>query len=107
MACHVTGLGKHHSDAELAYSSISYMTHFGTWAAQYSTWLLIKLTPKGVGFSFLLLTLAGLQLCLCFECCLDISIAINSVKHREQCITLVCSPQLSVSAFLAGVQALQ
>jgi len=24
-----------------------------TWAARYNTWLLIKLTPKGVVFSFL------------------------------------------------------
>jgi len=28
-----------------------------SWAARYNTWLLIKLTPKGVVFSFLLLLL--------------------------------------------------
>ena len=29
-----------------------------TWAARYNTWLLIKLTPKGVTFSFLFLQVA-------------------------------------------------
>ncbi len=50
----------HHCVACLAGScSLWYMlliVHLPGWAARYNTWLLIKLTPKGVPFSFLFLT---------------------------------------------------
>jgi len=35
------------------YQSSHTCPHMHTWAARYNTWLLLKLTPKGVVFSFL------------------------------------------------------
>ncbi len=32
---------------------LQHQSQFDTWAARYNTWILIKLTPKGVVFSFL------------------------------------------------------
>ncbi len=40
------------SAAAVAESSHGVMVHKGFWAAQCNTWLLIKLTPKGVVFVF-------------------------------------------------------
>ncbi len=45
-------LAETHSDMHNGYYRLQ------TWAARYNTWLLIKLTPKGVTFSFLFLQVA-------------------------------------------------
>ncbi len=50
------------------------------WAARYNTWLLIKLTPKGVVFSFLFLFLeiAALPLALLWQ-----SLVMNCTEHQH------------------------
>ena len=47
------------------------------WAAQYNTWLLIKLTPKGVLFSFI----SSLQPC---AACSQIAVERPRSLHVEQ-----------------------
>jgi len=52
---HHLSTSRQHSSNLLAANSFDtlYMSPEGTWAARYNTWLLIKLPPKGVVFSFL------------------------------------------------------
>ena len=45
--------GECHNNRALLQHVLNVLIITGRWAARYNTWLIIKLTPKGVVFSFL------------------------------------------------------
>ena len=98
--------------------NLSHVLLISPWAARYNTWLLIRLTPKGVDFSFLFsVHLFGLSLFLLsvsavayrlptapahlHSHCLKLQMLVLHQRHQPACVlmplgirvTLACSVQ--------------